>query len=69
MTAITPHVLALADLLIDVDARLLICAFRKCSVEFSVVDRLPEEGHTLGVLVVQLEAKDGYFHSDGERPE
>ena len=61
--------LALDELLIDVDARFLICAFRKCSVEFSVVDRLPEEGHTLGVMVVQLEAKDGYFHSDGERPE
>ena len=47
----------------------LICVFWKYSVEFSVVDRLPEEGHTLGVLVVQLEAKDGYFPSDGERPE
>ena len=61
--------LTLDDLLIDVDARLLICAFRKCSVEFSVVDRLPKEGNTLVVLVVQLEAKDEYFPSDGERPE
>ena len=61
--------LALDELLIDVDARLLICACRKCSVEFSVVDRLSKEGHTLGVLVVQLEAKDGYFPSDGKRPE
>ena len=69
MTAITPSVLALDNLLIDVDARLLVYAFRKCSVEFSVVDRLPKEGHTLVVLVVQLEAKDGYFPSDGERPE
>ena len=36
---------------------------------FPKVDRLPKEGHTLVVLVVQLEAKDGYFPSDGERPE
>ena len=69
MTAITPRMLALDELLIDVDARLLVYAFRKCSVEFSVVDHLPKEGHTLVVLVVQLEAKDGYFPSDGERPE
>ena len=61
--------LAIDDLLIDVDARLLICAFHKCPAEYSVVDRLPEEGHTLGVLVVQLETKDEYFPSDGERPE
>ena len=60
---------ALDDQLVDVEARLFICAFRKWSIEFSVVDRLPEEGHTLGVLVVQLETKDEYFPSDGERPE
>ena len=60
--------LAFDDQLVDVDSRLLICAFWKCSVKFSVVDRLPKEGHTLVVLVVQLEAKDGYFPSDGERP-
>ena len=67
--AITPRVLALDDQLVDVETRLFICVFRKWSIEFSVGDRLPEEGHTIGVLGVQLEAKDGYIPSDGEKSE